>query len=522
MLNNWLTLIPPTVVIIAALASRRIHISLAIGIISASIIAAHGAFLASFTIGAHAIWNTISSIDNLYLYGFLVGIGILISLLTATGFAQSFAHAVTQKIYSPRHAQYAAMTVSLLLLIDDYLSILTTGYVMGPLMDRFRIAREKLAFLVHSFSGPVVILAPVSSWVATIIAYMDQAGIAVTAQSGEPIRIMADPFFIYLKSIPFMLYSLLTIISVLFIVHYRISFGPMHFYEQQAADKEPPRPPIDYQTSMKPLLISLGTLLGVIAFGLPFAGGYYLFGGNYSFIESIKYNTHPFLVMFSAVLASIGVTIAQAWYQGAMKFNQLWPVANRGFYLMFDAITLVFLASTLSGLLANQVGTGQYVASLFLGSVPLSLLPVMFFTISLLCTIATGSAWGNFALMIPIAIPMLTTLSGLTPPLDPRALPLLLPVLGAIFSGSVCGDHISPLSETTIMTATSTNTKMLTHAYTQIFYMLPVILSCVIGYTVMGWAAFYLAPWANAIMAIGISGSISVTGIWFINQKYKN
>lgn len=518
MLNTWLTLLPPVAVIIAAIVTRRIHPSLAIGIAIASIVAADGALYPAIQIGFIALWHTISSIDNLYLYGFLFGIGILVCLFTATGFAVSFAHSVTKKIRSARKAQYASMIVSFLLFIDDYLSILTAGYVMQPLIDHFRIAREKLAWLVHSFAGPIVILAPVSSWVATIIAYMDQAGIATTPSAATPIRVAADPFFIYLKSIPFMLYSCLTIISVWFVVHFRLSFGPMQQYEKEALiHTQTPLQP-EPNVSMKNLLISLAVLVVGIAFGLPFAGGYYLFGGQYSLIESLKYNEHPFLVMFLAVLAAIAVTIAQALYKKLISAAQIGTIALNGFSLMLEAVTMVFLASTLSGLLANQVGTGQYLASILLHAIPLALLPVMFFIVSLLCTIATGSAWGNFALMIPIAIPMLTTLSHLPLPIDPQQLPLLLPVLGAIFSGSVCGDHISPLSETTIMTATSTGTTILTHAYTQIFYMIPAIISCIVGYFFIGFFATYLSLWSNISIACIISIFLCTILLWLANR----
>ncbi len=183
---------------------------------------------------------------------------------------------------------------------------------------------------------------------------------------------------------------------------------------------------------------------------------------------------------------------------------------------------MVFLASTLSGLLANNVGTGQYIAYLMMGSIQFAFLPVMFFIIALLCTIATGSAWSNFALILPIAIPMLTSLSELPLPLDPQELPLLLPVLGAIFSGSVCGDQISPLSDTTMMTVTSTGTKIFTHTYTQFFYILPLIASCIVGYTIMGLLIGHIDPWMNAGISFGISCSICLIIIWLLHGKKSN
>lgn len=516
MLNSWLTLLPPVLVIIAAALTKRIHPSLLIGIITASIVASNGALQAAARLSFSSLWQTATDLDNIYLYSFLLAIGILVSLLSKAGFAISFAHAVTQRIKSARQAQYASMGVSALLFIDDYLSILTSGYVMSPITDRFKIAREKLAFLVHSMAGPIVILAPVSSWVAAILSYIEQAGISTNNEIN--IRIFADPFFIYLESIPFMLYSAMTILSLWFIVHGKLSYGPMAQYDDQAADQKAPELSAHGPASSRDLLIPLIVLVGGIAFGLPFAGGYYLFGGTHTLIESLKYNEHPFLVMLLAAIAAISATMWRAWRRKVIAQSQIIPTFKEGYDLMAAAISMVYLASTLSGLLANHVGTGQYLASALIGAVPLFLLPAMFFIVSLISTIATGSAWGNFALMIPIAIPMLTSLSGLPMPIDPRSLPFLLPVLGAIFSGSVCGDHISPMSETTIMTAASTGTRPLVHAYTQIFYALPAIIATCLGYVAMG-LLIGMNPLFNVLICLVLSSVICILMLIWSNKK---
>ncbi len=516
MLNSWLTLLPPAFVILGAIITQRIHPALLLGIASAAFIATSGNFMLAGQLGFNALFQTATDIDNIYLYAFLIAIGTLVSLFAATGAATSFAHAVTQRIRSARQAQYSSMIVSCLLFIDDYLSILTAGYVMGPLTDRFQIARQKLAFLVHSLAGPIVILAPVSSWVATIVMYLDQVG--VTTESQATIRIAVDPFFIYLKTIPFIFYSFLIILSVWFIIKKNISYGPMRSYEQEALHIPLPSMPENAPAYTSNLLFPLGVLVVGIIIGLPLAGGYWLFGGSHGFIEALKYNKHPFLVMFIAALLAVAVGFARCYQRGLVTLQQLPGIVYKGYILMISAIMMVYLASAFSGMLANQVGTGQYLASLFIGSVPLWLLPTMFFIVSLICTIATGSAWGNFALMIPIAVPMITTLSGLPMPIDPHSLPLLLPVLGAIFSGSVCGDHISPLSETTIMAATSTGTKPLMHSYTQLPYATPAIISCIIGFILVG----LLAPISIALsllISLSVSSISCLTLLWWWNTK---
>ncbi len=515
MLNSWLTVVPPLLVIIGAIVTRQIHLSLFTGIVAAALVATHGHIAPAWNLGSSALWNTATDLDNLYLYGFLIFTGILVSLFAANNSAESFAQAVTARIRSARQAQYASMFVSTLLFIDDYLSILTTGYVMSPIMDHLHISRNKLAFLIHSLGGPVVILAPVSSWIAIILAYINNAGVDTNATS-ESIRVLADPLFIYLQSIPFIFYSFLMITSVFIIVHYALSYGPMRTHETEITT--PSTPPTSEHQNMRDLLIPLAVLVGSIIIGLPLAGGFYLFGGSHGLIESLKYNEHPFMVMLIAAVLAVGVCMIRSLQKRQIRFSQITNIIRNGIDLMLGAIGMVFLASTLSVLLADHVGTGQYLASILLGAVPLFLIPVMFFIVSLISTIATGSAWGNFALMIPIGIPLLATLSGLPSPIDPHNLPLLLPMLGAIFSGSVCGDHISPLSETTIMAATSTGTKPIEHAYTQFPYTVPAIVGSIGAFTVAGLVA-NAASWIVIATSLGTGFAICIGLLYLFSRK---
>ena len=421
MLMSWHSLLPPIMVIIGAIITRKIHPALAIGVITACLVTSSGSFSLGWDIGINAFFNTATNSENLYLYGFLSLIGVLVAIYTTTGCAAACARAITKKIRTAQTAQYSSMLVSSLLFIDDYLSILTTGYIMRSLTDRLSIARVKLAYLVHSLSGPIVILVPISSWVATIIAYIDQAGVDVDS-SNQTIRILADPFFVYLNSIPFIFYSFLTIISAWFIIHKKISFGPMQQYEKEAVPIPEMFTSTDTRHGIWELVLPLATLIFGTLIGLPLAGGYWLLGGKYSFIESIKYNDHPFLVMLCASLMAVIVSITISCINNSLAKKEIIKVIYRGLHLMFPAISMVFLATTLSDLLANNVGTGQYLASLMIGSISMAFIPVMFFIISVICTIATGSSWGNFAIMIPIAIPMLTALSGLPLPINPKNL----------------------------------------------------------------------------------------------------
>lgn len=513
--SSWLSLLPPVIVLISAVISHRIHISLLLGLITAFLVASHGSLPDALSLFLSTLENIVTNPDNLLLYGFLTCLGILVATFKATGSASSFAYAITQRIRSAFGLECASLVLSLCMFVDDYLSILAIGNMMAPIADQFKIAREKLAFLIHSFAGPIVILFPVSSWAATIIMYTEQAGVGC----GGSTYVLADPFFAYLWSFPFMLYSFFIIISVWLIITYKLSFGPMRSYETHyhAAIQEPIFP---NHASVWGLLLPLAVLITSAIIGLAYMGGYYACGGTHTFIESIRHNEHPFLVMLSSVMLAICVSMAMGCYQKTLRLRSIPAVIKRGFLIMYPSLGIVFLATLLSQLLANNLGTGHYLASLLLGKMSLDFLPVIFFVTSLVYTFATGSAWGSFAIMLPIAIPMLTSLSNVSTPVDPSDLPLFLPMLGAIFSGSVCGDHVSPISDTTAMTAASTQINPLSHTYTQFPYALPAIIGCMVGFFFSGYLAHL--PFVTSTLISFLAGlSTTVILLFTLATRYK-
>lgn len=525
---SWLSLMPPLIVICSAFITRKLNTSLFIGIISSGLIAAQWSAQGTFTLVLDRFWGRLSDMDNIYLYSFLLIVGIIIVLINQTGGAIAFAHTITKRLRDSRAAQSSSILLSFLLFIDDYLSILTVGHVMQPITDRFAISRLKLAFLVHSLAGSVVILSPVSSWVAAINAYLDQAGIG--ADVTENVKVLADPFYIYLRTIPFTFYSFLVIGSVWFIVRRNISFGPMKTHEtpnthsQEPQSKSPDHQSRDRQSrdhrsgTIADLLLPIGTLLFSVIIGIAYSGGYYLLGGEYSLLEAFKNNQETFLIMFIASMLALSIGVFFGLARNTLRIQELPDMTTRGIQLMYEPVIMVFLASTLGILMKDDLQTGRYLAHLLLGSVSVNLLPVMFFIVSLLTTLATGSAWGTFALMILIAIQMLTTLLQVPIPTDPAAIPVLFPVLGAIFSGAVCGDHISPMSETTIMTATSTNVSPLEHAYTQLPYALPAVLCTALAFLISGYLINYSA-WVNVGISLGVSMGLCLGMLAFLNIK---
>ena len=432
------------------------------------------------------------------MYGFLLIIGTLIILLGYTGGAKAFANEITKRLRSARSVETASLIISSCLFIDDYLSSLTVGYVIRPLTDRFHVPRAKLAFLIHSFSSPLVILIPVSSWVAMITSQLNLAGISLEDSSA---RIIADPFFIYLSTIPFIFYSIFIVVSAWLIVRRKISYGPMHVQERIASTTGNlfgGKHSIAQHLSMHEglhgkiidLLFPLGLLITSIFTGLLIMGGYKLFGGNNTLLQAIKNNTNTFFVFFLASCFTLFVSLIFSYYRKTLQLSHVSTICKQGFHLMSGAILMLFLASILGTLLKQDLQIGIYFAHILHGTTALILLPCMIFIISAIIAIITGTSWGTIALMLPITIQLITTLLCL-PSARPEQIPLLLPLLGAVFSGAVCGDHISPISETTIMASTSAGSYPFDHIYTQFFYALPAIAASLVSFILTGFLASY-------------------------------
>jgi len=505
---TWLSLLPPVVVVISALITQRLNPSLFLGAVSACVVGANFCLSKAATLLVKHGWSTLRDLDNLYLFAYLFIIGVLITLLNCTGAATAFAKKASERIKNAKGAQKFSLLLSGLLSIDDYLSILTVGYVMRSLTDRFGISRLKLAFLVHSIATPLIILAPYSSWVPVVTGSID-----------NPNYISTDSLLTYLMSVPFIFYSFCALGSVWFIINRKISYGPMCRHEKDAHEAdtaaEPPTPP---NSSIFDLVLPLGILVGGLFVGIPFAGGYHLFGGTKSLIQSLQQNDYALLVMFISVTLAFAVATISAVLKGKISPKKVPNVVYTGLEMMRPAVVMVFLAFVLSDLLRNVVMTGEYLAHMLLGSVPLYLLPVMFFFTALINTLAIGSAWATFGILPPIAIPMTLGLLQVATPATIEAAPLLLPVIGAIFAGAICGNHLSPFSETTMLTATSTDTTPWAHAYTQLFYMLPAVLGSIVSFVLAGILISW-SPLLNAALSLVVGLSISIALLLLFNRS---
>ena len=527
---SFFSLLPPFIILAWAFFSKKLNQSLFVGFLAAILIASNFAPYQSLQLGIQRIVNQLSEVDYLYLYGFLFIIGMLITLLSASGGARSFARTVKNKIHSKREVESLSLYMSSLLFIDDYLSNLTVGYIMRPLTDAFKIPRTKLAFLVHAFSGPVVILAPISSWVTMITSQLESSGIGLI--DNPQARIIADPFFVYLHSIPFIFYSLLTVASVWFIVRMNISFGPI-FKDEYIAEttgnlfggKKPIGEILPTDTTAKgtllDLIVPIIILLASVFFGIAYMGGYSLFGGTHSFLESFKHNKHTFLILFVSVVISLAAATAFTILRKTITPHRLPKIFMDGILLMYPAVLMVFLAAMLATVLKEDLLVGQYLAHLLHGLLSIWILPCVFFIVATIVATITGSSWATIALLLPIAIQMILTLMDAQTLLLPENIAILYPSIGALFSGAVCGDHISPLSETTIMASTSSGCYPLDHCYTNFCYMLPAIISTVIAFLISGYLAHYHML-ANIGIALGSAIVLCFAILFLLNILRKS
>jgi Na+/H+ antiporter NhaC len=466
------------------------------------------------------LFKTITDSDTIYMYSFLFIIGVIIVLLNRTGAALAFAHSLTQKLNNARMAETASLLLSTTLFIDDYLNGLTVGFVMRPITDRFKIPRAKLAFLVHTMTGPLIILAPISSWVGAMVGSLDKAGILPINTPNT--KIIADPFFVYLETIPYIFYSILMIASAWFIVRMRISFGPMKKHEiiaQTTGNLFGGKEPLPNKFECTPhtngcvgdLLWPLVILIGSTLIGNLWAGGYYLFGGTHTMLEAFKHNTQTFMVLFVAACITLGFTLFKALMDKKVPARLVPRIFLDGIEMMMGAVIMVILALTLAIVLTNDLATGKYLALLVQDSLPMATLPVIFFIVATITATITGSAWGTMFILVPVAVQMLISLAQVIIPATPEMLIILFPVLGAIFSGAACGNHISPIADTTIMTSTSSGCYPIDHTQTQFPYALPVILSTALAYLLAGLlsscsrsASLWIPLLVGTILSFGI------------------
>ena len=413
--TSWIVLVPPIAVLATSFITKKILPSLMLGIaLSAFIVKDFNPLNTLLKIGA-VFLEQLTTLDTLYIFLFLLFLGALISLITITGGTQAYANLIQNKIKTARGAESATILLSLVLLFDDFFSSITVGSIMKPITDTFSIARVKLAFLIDSMAAPLVVLMPISSWIATLTMQLSKAGIGHNLAQNP--LVLGEPYWIYLNIIPYIFYSLFLIVSVFIIVTLQLSFGPMKRHEliaQQTKDLFGGKKPVSSiietlpsrKGSLSDFLIPLIMLLFTTFSALLYSGNYRLFHGHNSFLQSL-HQANIFYSLFLGSLITLALCIIYFLAQKKINYSDVIIINKSSIDLMGTSIAILFCSWAFSSLLLNDLQSGSYLAHLLIGNVSINFLPCIFFIASSITSISIGSSWGTIAILTPLAIPML-------------------------------------------------------------------------------------------------------------------
>ena len=475
--TGWISILPPLIAIALALITKEVYSSLFIGLFSGMLIyafAGGGTILTAVSTTFDMMYAKIA--DNAYMIIFLALLWAVVMLVSKSGGSQAYGLWAGRKLKSKKSAAFMTSLLGILIFIDDGFNCLTVGTVMRPITDRMHISREKLAYIIDATAAPVCIIAPVSSW-----------AVAVASEVSE-----TDGFHIFLSTIPYNLYALLTIFMVFFLCFSGRDFGPMKKAEeaamrQAAAEEKVTEAGQETKGHVIDLVLPIVVLIICAILGMAYVGGF--FGGGVSFSEAIGYNPTAGLTLgaFAGLLTAFILYIPRR----LMSPREYIETIVSGIGNIVPPMLILILSWSLGGVCRQLIGTGVFITGFVESTnLPLGLLPFLIFVISALMSFSMGTSWGTFGMLIPI-ITMICAADG--------AGIYLVPALGATLAGSVYGDHCSPISDTTILSSTGADCKHIRHVETQLPYATLVAAVCAVGYLISGFA---LTPWISVIVGV--------------------
>ncbi|MGI6225901.1 MAG: Na+/H+ antiporter NhaC family protein [Peptococcales bacterium] len=490
---GWLSILPPLVAITLALVTKEVFGSLIIGIFSGYFIFVNFApveisetlvstnpLLGPFLEMVNSIVANAGDSWNMAILLFLAILGGLVAIITVAGGSAAYGEWAAKRVKSRSGAQLSTFLLGCIIFIDDYFNSLTVGTVMRPVTDRFRISRAKLAYILDSTAAPVTILVPISSWVATIISIMEPSlegeGFALNGLGG------------FLSTVPFNFYAWLTLIMVVVIAVSKLEFGPMARFEARAMltgelqeDREATPPGDDFsnlEVSQKgsplDLILPILGLIILTLIAMLYTGGY--FGSDTTMWQAFG-DTDAATSLLYGGIGAILLCLVLFVPRKLMTYGQFMNAFVQGVKSMVPAFSILILAWTFGTVLRDGgLQTGPYVASVVGATIPGWLLPAIIFIVSCLIAFSTGTSWGTFAIMLPIAIPISANV-------NPEMISLMM---AAVLAGAVYGDHCSPISDTTILSSTGAACHHIDHVSTQTPYATLVAGISFIGFIIAG------------------------------------
>lgn len=495
------SLFPPVIAIGLALITKEVYSSLFVGILSGGIIyaAASGTGFEG-TFKAVVQDGLITNLSNAYNVGilvFLVVLGIIVVLMNKAGGSRAYGEWAAAHIKSRSGVALSTFFLGVLIFVDDYFNCLTVGSVMRPITDKHNISRSKLAYLIDSTAAPICIIAPISSW----------AAVSGTVEGVNGISL-------FINTIPYNLYAFLTILMVIFISVSDTDYGPMKIHEDNAKNGdifttqnntyEQDAQPVTERGRVIDLILPVAVLIVFCVVGMIYTGGF--FSGT-DFVTAFANCDAAYGLSLGSISALI-VIIAYYMLRRVLKFNECMDSIAAGFKQMVPAILILTFAWTLKTM-TNHLEAGAFVSGVVQSATALSvLLPVILFVVAIGLAFATGTSWGTFGILIPIVTSVFE--AELANVSQTGEIPSMVIIcISACLAGAVCGDHCSPISDTTIMASTGAQCDHVNHVSTQLPYALTVAAVCVVGYLLSGFVH-------NVFIVLGFSVALMLAVLFAI------
>ncbi len=495
---GFLSVIPPIIAIGLALITKEVISSLIIGILSGTFIYSVYTTEGFLNVLIKTIETTVTLMsqklsENIPIVLFLCFLGCLVVVVTKAGGSKAYGDWASNKIKSKKSAQLATSALGALIFIDDYFNCLTVGTVMRPVTDKYKISHAKLAYIIDATAAPICIIAPVSSWAASVISQMGDTGL--------------NGMESFVRSIPFNLYAILTIITIIILSITDLDFGPMEKREYEAkktgnlnyteaknsshaASDELENLEVSPKGTVFDLIVPIAALIVFSILSMLYVGGY--FEGGMSLADGFgNTDAGPALALSSFVSLIVAFLIFIP--RKIISFRSFMDGMGEGVKSMTGAIIILTLAWTISGVCRNLLSTGPYVSNIVATSnMPTMLIPAIIFVVAGFLSFSMGTSWGTFGILIPI-------IASICEAVAPE---LTIISLAATLAGSVFGDHCSPISDTTILSSTGASCNHIDHVSTQIPYAVTVAACSLIGYIVAGFTKNLIATWAVSIIAL--------------------
>lgn len=503
--NSFWALLPPIIAILLALITKEVYSSLMLGIVVGGLLYAQFSPSAAMEhIFVDGMIGQLSDSWNVGILLFLVILGSIVMLMNRAGGSAAFGRWASGHVKTRVGAQLATFALGVLIFIDDYFNCLTVGSVMRPVTDKNKISRQKLAYLIDATAAPVCIIAPVSSWAAAVTGFVNGT----------------NGLTLFIRAIPYNLYAFLTITMMLALSIGNFDYGPMKKAEEEhkqvkmpdstikaasiTGSEEQPTPPISQKGRVIHLVLPIVTLIVCCIIGMIYTGGFF---EGVNFVDAMANSDASVGLVYGSAVALV-ITIIFYLVTRVLDFKECMNAIPEGFRSMVPAILILTLAWTLKSM-TDSLGAGEYVASLVSiiaeNGIAISFLPAFIFVIGAFLAFATGTSWGTFGILIPIVVLAFGN--------DVNN-ELMIISISACMAGAVCGDHCSPISDTTIMASAGAQCEHISHVSTQLPYALTAAAVSVVGYVLAGFVR-------NWLITLPVSIIIMIAVLMIIKKRDK-